>query len=179
MVRKELPPPPANHGANNPYDEHFMREAIKQAKKVKKNQLPIGAVVVRNGEVIGRGHAKDKHTCDPTNHAEIVAIRKACKEQRSERLEGCTIYTTAEPCQMCSSVIFQTGIREIIFGVHRKDLPVRKKKIQFGQLVEDAGYPVETFGGILESEILKLFEPDGIKHKIPIHERFIFKKATA
>ena len=155
-----------------------MREAIKQARKVRKNQLPIGAVVVRNGEVIGKGHAKDKHTCDPTNHAEIVAIRKACKEQRSDRLDGCTIYSTAEPCQMCSSVIFQAGIREIVFGVHREKMPVRKKKILFGHLVEDAGYHVEIAGGVLEDEILKLFEPD-VKHKIPVNEKFVVKKATA
>ena len=142
-----------------PYDERFMREAIKQAKKVHKGQLPIGAVVVHNGEIIGKGRAKDKHTFDPTNHAEIVAIRQACKFMRSERLEGCTIYTTAEPCQMCSSTIFQTGIREIVYGVYRKNLPVRQRRIKFDQLVNDAGYHVVVNSGLLEEEILALFKP--------------------
>ena len=141
------------------YDEHFMECAIKEAKKAKigKEQFPIGAVVVHNGEIIGWGTSKDKHTHDPTDHAETIAVRQACKWLRREYLGDCTLFTTAEPCQMCLSVIFQVRIGEIVYGAHRKDLPMRKKNISIEHLVQDAGYEPVITKGVLASKCLALF----------------------
>ena len=84
-------------------DEKFMGEALKQADlSASLDEVPVGAVIVKDGKIIARGHNLRESKNDPTAHAEIVAIRKACKKLKSWRLEGCTIYVTIEPCSMCA-----------------------------------------------------------------------------
>jgi tRNA(adenine34) deaminase len=141
------------------YDERFMKIAIKEAQKCKHGmeQFPIGAVVVKNGEIISRGHSKDKHTNNPTDHAEIIALIKACKKLGRQTLSDCTLFSTAEPCQMCLSVIFQTRVQEIVYGAPREKLPMRKKSITIEHLLKDAGYEVLLTAGVLESKCLALF----------------------
>ena len=73
-------------------------------------------LIVRNNKIIARGHNLREKTNDPTSHAEIVAIRKACKKLNSWRLEGCTIYVTIEPCAMCAGTLLWTRIDRIVFG---------------------------------------------------------------
>ncbi len=149
------------------FDRNFMLAAIQEACKCKKgnDQFPIGAIIVRNGEIVSRGHSKDKHTNIPTDHAEIIAVNKACKTLGRLTLSDCTLFTTAEPCQMCLSVIFQARIQEIVFGAFRKDLPMRKKMITIDQLVKDAGYEVLITPGILQTKCLALFRKQKLLSK--------------
>ena len=100
-------------------DQKFMAEALKEAEKsALLNEVPVGAVIVKNNKIIARGHNLREKTNDPTAHAEIVAIRKACKKLKSWRLEGCTIYVTVEPCAMCAGTLLWTRIDRIVFGAN-------------------------------------------------------------
>ena len=96
-----------------------MQEAIREAKKAEAiDEVPIGAVVVYQGQVIGRGHNLRESTHDPTAHAEIIAIRQAAQQRNGWRLEGCSLYVTLEPCPMCAGAIIQSRIERVIFGTH-------------------------------------------------------------
>ena len=98
-------------------DKKFMWEAIKEAEKsAALDEVPVGAVIVKDNKIIARGHNLREKTHDPTSHAEIVAIRKACKKLKSWRLEGCTIYVTIEPCSMCAGTLLWTRIQRIVYG---------------------------------------------------------------
>lgn len=100
-------------------DKKFMWEAIKEAEKsAALDEVPVGAVIVKDNKIIARGHNLREKTHDPTSHAEIVAIRKACKKLKSWRLEGCTIYVTIEPCAMCAGTLLWTRINRIVFGAN-------------------------------------------------------------
>ena len=87
-------------------DEKFMKMALKQAEKARdEDEVPIGAVAVFNGKVIARGRNNRERTQNAINHAEIIAIQKACKKLNSWRLDGVTLYVTIEPCPMCMGAI--------------------------------------------------------------------------
>ena len=103
--------------------EKFMREAIQiSIENVKSgNGGPFGAVIVKDGEVIGRGINKVTSTNDPTAHAEIVAIREACQRLNSFQLEGCEIYCSCEPCPMCLSAIYWARPAKIYYANTKKD----------------------------------------------------------
>lgn len=94
-----------------------MNEAIKEAKKAYiKDEVPIGAVIVKDGKVISRAHnLRESKQCS-TAHAEILAIEKACKKLGTWRLDECDLYVTLEPCPMCAGAILQSRIRKVIFG---------------------------------------------------------------
>lgn len=97
--------------------EHFMREAIKEAKKAEvKLEVPIGAVVVLNGEIIGRGHNVRELTHDATTHAEMIAIREANQYLGNWRLEDTQLFVTLEPCPMCSGAMILSRVKELYFG---------------------------------------------------------------
>ena len=88
-----------------------MEEALKEAKKAAAmGEIPIGAVIVKDGEIIGRGHNETETGCDPTAHAEIVAIRQAAKRLGGWKLPGCSMYVTIEPCSMCAGAIVWSRI---------------------------------------------------------------------
>ena len=98
-------------------DEKFMTQALKEAEKSANfDEVPVGAVIVKDGKIIARGHNLRESKNDPTAHAEIVAIRKACKKLKSWRLESCTIYVTIEPCSMCAGALLWTRIQRIVYG---------------------------------------------------------------
>ena len=98
--------------------EFFMKEAIKEAKKeFKKYVEPIGAVIVKDGKIIARGHNLKETKKDTVKHAEIIAIEKASKKIDAWRLEDCDIYVTMEPCPMCMGAIINSRIRKIYYGV--------------------------------------------------------------
>ena len=97
--------------------EHFMRQAITQAKKAEKlMEVPIGCVIVYEGKVIARGYNRRNTDKNTLSHAELNAIRKASKKLGDWRLEGCTIYITMEPCQMCAGAIVQSRITRAVIG---------------------------------------------------------------
>lgn len=108
-------------------DEYFMNIAIEEAKKAfKKDEIPVGAVVVLNGKVISKAYNKKNKSNRVKDHAEILAIDKANKRLRNWRLEDCEIYITLEPCPMCASSIEQSRIKRIITGAVNKNIETNK-----------------------------------------------------
>lgn len=99
-------------------NEYYMKLAIKEAKKAyKHNEVPVGAVIVKNNKIISKAYNKKEKTKNVIKHAEIIAISKACKKIKNWRLDDCEIYITMEPCMMCSGAIQQSRIKKIIYGV--------------------------------------------------------------
>ncbi len=97
--------------------EKFMEEAIKEAKKAyKKLEVPVGAVIVKNDEIIARAHNLKETKFDTTKHAEILAIQRASKKLKSWRLIDCEMYITLEPCTMCAGAIINSRIKKIYIG---------------------------------------------------------------
>jgi len=97
--------------------EKYMKEALKEAKKAKKiDEVPIGAVIVKDDKIIARAHNLRETKMNSLKHAEIIAIDKACKKLSNFRLEECDIYVTVEPCLMCAGAIVQSRIRKVYFG---------------------------------------------------------------
>jgi len=97
--------------------EFYMNEALIEARKAyKKNEVPIGAVIVRYGTIIGRGHNTRETDRSPLAHAEIIAIANASKNLSGWRLTGCDIYVTLEPCLMCAGAIYQSRIVNLFYG---------------------------------------------------------------
>lgn len=135
-------------------DHHFLREAIALAEaSVSNGGGPFGAVVVRNGEVIGRGDNRVVPHCDPTAHAEIVAIRAACAQQEQHHLDGSILYVNCEPCPMCFAAASWAHIERIVYAANREDaaaigfddveihqqvmLPLSQRKIPMQQQLHD------------------------------------------
>lgn len=101
------------------YEKRFMQEAIRQAKKAAAiGETPVGAVIVRNGEIIARGYNKRETKKNSLCHAEIAAIHKACRKLGGWRLPGCELYVTLEPCPMCAGAIIQSRIEHVYFGAY-------------------------------------------------------------
>lgn len=101
----------------NDNDEYFMKLAIQEAKKAEaKNEVPIGAVIVLNGEVIASSHNLRESSQNAITHAEILAIQEACEKVGSWRLEEAILYVTLEPCPMCSGAIILSRIKKVVYG---------------------------------------------------------------
>lgn len=102
-------------------NEKFMREAIKEARKAyNKLEIPVGAVIVKNGKIISRAHNVKEEKKDTTKHAEIIAIQKASKKLQSWRLTDCEMYVTLEPCSMCAGALIQSRIKKVYIGAMDK-----------------------------------------------------------
>lgn len=102
-------------------NEKFMKIAIKEAQKAEmKGEVPIGCVIVKDGVVISRGRNMREEKNDATLHAEMVAIRRACKKLGQWRLEGCEMYVTLEPCPMCAGAIVNSRVDKLFFGAADK-----------------------------------------------------------
>ena len=98
-------------------DEKFMKAAIAQAKKAEAlDEVPIGCVIVSDGKIISRGYNRRNTDLSTTSHAEMNAIRKASRRLGDWRLEGCTLYVTLEPCQMCAGAIVQARLDRVVIG---------------------------------------------------------------
>ena len=99
----------------------FMKEAMKQANKaLEKDEVPIGAVIVKDGKIISRGCNCREKSQNALKHAEVIAIDKACKKLKSWRLDGCQIYVTLEPCPMCAGAIANARIEKLTYGCKEK-----------------------------------------------------------
>ena len=106
-----------------PMKETFMQEAIRISLEMMRQGKggPFGAIVVREGEIVGRGWNQVTSTNDPTAHAEIVAIRDACQKRGTFRLEDCELFSSCEPCPMCLGAIYWARLRKFYFGAARSD----------------------------------------------------------
>ena len=132
--------------------EFFMREALKEAQKAyDQEEVPIGAVVVLNGEIIGRGHNLREKEQDATLHAEIKAIRQANQHLGSWRLEDCELFVTLEPCPMCSGAMSLARMKKVVFGAFD---PKAGTAGTFMNLLQDSrfNHQVEVEQGVLEEE---------------------------
>lgn len=97
--------------------EKFMKEALKQARQAyNKLEVPVGAVIVKDGKIIARAYNQKEYKNDTTNHAEILAIKKASKKLNSWRLIDCEMYVTLEPCSMCAGALIQSRIKKVYIG---------------------------------------------------------------
>ena len=134
-------------------NEAFMREAIRISVRTMRRNCggPFGAVVVRRDEIVGRGWNRVTSSNDPTAHAEVTAIRDACKRLKTFRLDDCELYTSCEPCPMCLSAIYWARLKRVYFANTRKDAarisfdddliyrevarPISRRKIPMKQLL--------------------------------------------
>lgn len=97
--------------------EKYMKEALKEAKKAAKlEEIPVGAVIIKNGKIIARGYNKKESKNDATMHAEIIAIKKASRKIENWRLIDCEMYVTVEPCVMCAGAIISSRIKKVYIG---------------------------------------------------------------
>jgi tRNA(adenine34) deaminase len=132
--------------------ENWMREAIREARKAEELQeVPIGAVIVKNGEIIGRGHNLRETAKDPTRHAEIVAIREASERLDAWRLLDCTLYVTLEPCPMCAGAIVQARLPRVVYAA--PDPKAGCAGTLMNLLQEDRfNHRAEVISGVLQDE---------------------------
>ncbi len=132
-------------------DEKYMLLALEEAKKAAEiGEVPIGAVIVRDGEVIAAAHNERETVFDATAHAETSAIREACQKLHGWHLTNCTLYVTLEPCPMCAGAIINSRIDRVVFGAYDN------REGSFGSLINLASYPYssrpEIVGGVMEKE---------------------------
>jgi tRNA(adenine34) deaminase len=98
-------------------DAKFMRQALREAAKgAGEEEVPVGAIVVREGRIVARAHNRPIGLKDPSAHAEILALRRAARKLRNYRLTGCSLYVTIEPCAMCAGAIMHARLRRVVFG---------------------------------------------------------------
>ena len=141
----------------------FMAEALKEAKKAyKKDETPVGAVIVRHGEIISRGYNEKELKQDPTLHAETIAIKKACKKLGTWRLNDCDMYVTLEPCTMCAGAIIQARVGRLFIGAADPKAGAVGSVLDVLH-IDKFNHKVDVVCGILQeecSEILKDFFRD-------------------
>ena len=148
--------------------EYYMKEALKEAVKAfDADEVPVGAIIVHKGEIIGRAHNQIKMLKDPTAHAEIIAITQAANFLQNERLIGCTMYSTLEPCSMCAGAMVLSRIESLIYaakdpktGTHQSVFKILNNK--------KLNHKVKVKKGILEKEASSL-----------IREFFAIKRKTS
>ena len=139
-------------------DEYFMKQALAEAEKaLEKDEVPVGAVIVRQGSIIARAHNLRETLKDPTAHAEIIAITQAAAYLESWRLTGCTLYCTVEPCPMCAGAIVLARIDAIVFAV------TDEKTGSCGTLYDiprdsRLNHRAKVKGGVLEKECRQIIQ---------------------
>lgn len=138
-------------------DKKFMHAALDEAKKAADlGEVPVGAVIVKDGKIIARGHNLREQKQNVLSHAEIEAINSACTALGSWRLDGCELYVTLEPCPMCTGAIINSRIKTVIFGAFDKSMGSMESVINL------CDYPynhkVEIYAGICEDECQKILQ---------------------
>ena len=133
-------------------DETFMREAIRQARKaLALDEVPIGCVIVHDGKIIARGYNRRNTDKNPLSHAELIAIKKASRVMGDWRLEGCRMYVTLEPCQMCAGALVQSRIDTVVIGCMNPKAGCAGSILNLLQTAA-FNHQVEILQGILEAE---------------------------
>ena len=136
-------------------NEHFMKLALKQAQiSYKNDEVPIGCVVVKNGEVIARAHNTRNASRNAVEHAELVAIQRACKKLNDWRLTGCDLYVTLEPCVMCLGACYNARISNVYFGAFDVS---GKGCVALSEMIgHTLNHDLTLHGGVLETECSEL-----------------------
>ena len=159
--------------------EKFMKEAIKQAKKAyDKEEIPVGAVIVKDGKIIARGYNKKEEKKDTTQHAEIIAIQKASRKIGAWRLQDCEMYVTLEPCAMCTGALIQARLKRVYIGTMDPKTGACGSVLN---LLEDYkfNHKVEVETNIMQKECEKIlnnknYEPMILRSKVIEFKRIIF-----
>ena len=129
-------------------DEAFMRRALELAKRAgAEGEVPVGAVVVTDGRIVGEGWNRPISSCDPTAHAEIQAMRAAAGALKNYRLAGASLYVTLEPCEMCLGAMFHARIARVVYGATdpKKKILKPQTTVEGGLLAEDCGSLLSDF----------------------------------
>jgi len=137
----------------------FMEEAILEAKKAPSEgeNYMFGAIIVKDEKIIGRGHNCVNKNNDPTCHGEMTAIRDACKKLGTKDLNGCTIYSTCEPCPMCFAACWWANISNLVFGVKLESSKSREIDVSSKYLNERGNSKLYIISGFMEEECKKLY----------------------
>lgn len=139
-------------------DRKFMGCALDEARRAyAANEVPVGAVIVHEGEIIGKGYNRRESSLDPTHHAEMIAVVKAAQTLRSWRLEDCTLYATLEPCVMCAGALVQARVARLVFGcLDPKGGGVRS----LYRICEDErlNHRITVEGGVLEDSCARILK---------------------
>lgn len=131
-------------------DRQAMLSALENAKQAADSgEVPVGAVVIKNGEIIGEGRNRREKGKNAVLHAEIEAIAKACEKVGSWRLQGCELFVTLEPCPMCAGAIVNARLDRVVFGAYDES---GGAVISKAELFQDFGYRPDTVGGYMEKE---------------------------
>ena len=132
--------------------ERYMKEAIRQAKKARAlEEVPIGCVIVCNGQIIARGYNRRTTDKNTLSHAELNAIKKASKKLGDWRLEGCTMYVTLEPCQMCAGALMQSRIDRVVIGSMNPKAGCAGSVLNLLEM-DGFNHKVEVIRGVLQEE---------------------------
>jgi len=138
--------------------ERFMKEAIRQAKKARAlEEVPIGCVIVYEGKIIARGYNRRNTDKNTLSHAELNAIRKASRKLGDWRLEGCTMYVTLEPCQMCSGAIVQSRMTRVVVGCMNPKAGCAGSILNLLDMPE-FNHQVELTTGVMEEECSQMMK---------------------
>ena len=138
-------------------DEFFMGKALAEAEKsLEKKEVPVGAVLVSGNKVLGRGHNEPILRNDPTAHAEITAIRKACLKKKNYRLPDCELFVTLEPCAMCLSALVHARVKRLVFGAYDPKAGAVESMMKFP--FEKTNHRIEIKGGVLADECGKILK---------------------
>jgi len=152
-------------------EEVFMKEAIKEAKKAfKKNEVPVGAVVVKDNKIIAKAHNLNITTNDPTAHAEILALRKASKILRNYRLTDCEIYATLEPCPMCAGAMVYARIKRLVYATDDPKSGCCKSVLNIVNN-KKLNHRIEVTSGVCKQESEKLLKTFFKKLRIEKNEK--------
>lgn len=139
-------------------DEKYMKEAIRQAKKAYAiGEVPIGCVIVCEDKIIGRGYNRRTIDKNTLAHAELIAIRKASKKMDDWRLEGCTMYVTLEPCQMCAGAIVQARMARVVVGCMNPKAGCAGSILNLLQM-EEFNHQTELATGVLGEECSRMMK---------------------
>ena len=138
--------------------EKYILRALENAKKAfKKDEVPVGAVIVKDDKIIAEAYNMRNRKKNVLYHAEIIAINKACKKFKDFRLNGCTMYVNLEPCAMCAGAILNARIDKVVFGAYEKRSGCCGSKLNILQDGSEIA-KVEVVGGVLENECAEIMK---------------------
>ncbi len=136
-------------------DDSFMRAALREARRAAgRGEVPVGAVVVRDGRIVARGSNRPVSTSDPTAHAEIVALRRAARKVGNYRLPGCDLYVTVEPCPMCLGAVVHSRVRRLVYGAADPKSGAVRSMMRFP--FAKANHRPQVSGGVLADDCGRL-----------------------